>query len=203
MSLRTEKKLATKQQIMEAANEFFRTKGLAETTVREIARQVRISEPTFYNYFRDKEAVLDALAMDWLAKATKLVQQQHQGSTREYLRRYVLRQCDAILADREFARLVITRSTLFNFTDRSAREGSSAERELSLAAFGALTSVIQVGQCSGEFRDDVEARMLAEVLHGSVTFSMRLWVTKYWPKEKGLKRKVNETLDILFDGWTA
>ena len=200
MSLREAKKTETRRQIMKAVEASFRTVGFADTTVRAIARSVNITEPTFYNYFSDKNQVLDALAIEWMKASIQRVKTVDTvGSVKAGLKRYLMQQCDAILRDPDFARLVVTRSLLFNHRDG---KDASVERKHSLAAFEALAVPIRHGQEIGEFRHDIDALDLAETLHGAVTFVIQLWVTDYWPQKKvPLKRKVQQTFDLLLGGW--
>ncbi len=65
MGLREEKKEQTRRQILDAADELFRSKGYAASRVADVCQRVRISEKTFFNYFRSKEAVLTELAVEW------------------------------------------------------------------------------------------------------------------------------------------
>lgn len=53
----------TKQSILTAAGELFALKGFDVVTMREIAKQAGCSHTTIYIYFKDKEALLYALAM--------------------------------------------------------------------------------------------------------------------------------------------
>jgi AcrR family transcriptional regulator len=48
--------------IISAAFACFRTQGLAKTTVVDIARAADVSRSTFYEYFRDKETIVEACA---------------------------------------------------------------------------------------------------------------------------------------------
>jgi len=54
-SRRKEKKEHTKAEILGAALELFRTKGVEYTTAKEIATKAGIAEGTFFNYFPTKE----------------------------------------------------------------------------------------------------------------------------------------------------
>lgn len=201
MSLREQKKRETRQRILEAARVLFRTKGFDETHVREIARTVQISEPTFYNYFADKEVVLDALALDWLSRASEtLAQAGSRKSTVQLLRDYLMAQCDAMLADRSFATLVITRSSVFTFGRLRDDRAVGNVRRASRGAFEVLAQVIRTGQEHGELRAEIDALNAAEVLHGALTLVMRLWLTGYWKTRVGLKRKVSQSLDLLLEG---
>lgn len=52
----------TRELIISAAFACFRTHGLRKTTIVDIARAAEVSRSTFYEYFRDKETVVEACA---------------------------------------------------------------------------------------------------------------------------------------------
>lgn len=52
----------TRDAIIAAAFACFRTRGLGKTTIVDIARQADVSRSTFYEYFPDKGAVVEACA---------------------------------------------------------------------------------------------------------------------------------------------
>ena len=52
----------TRDAIISAAFGCFRTRGLAKTTIVDIARAAGVSRSTVYEYFRDKETVVEACA---------------------------------------------------------------------------------------------------------------------------------------------
>jgi AcrR family transcriptional regulator len=52
----------TRDAIISAAFACFRTRGLAKTTIVDIARAASVSRSTFYEYFRDKETIVEACA---------------------------------------------------------------------------------------------------------------------------------------------
>ena len=55
-------KVATRQQILDAAGRLFAEKGFEATTTRDIARAAGIASGTLFNYFPSKEALLACLA---------------------------------------------------------------------------------------------------------------------------------------------
>lgn len=55
-------KAANRQAILEAARMVFARLGYEATTVRDIIRETDLAAGTFYNYFRSKEEVFEALA---------------------------------------------------------------------------------------------------------------------------------------------
>jgi AcrR family transcriptional regulator len=52
----------TREVIISAAFTCFRTQGLSKTTIVDIARAADVSRSTFYEYFRDKETIVEACA---------------------------------------------------------------------------------------------------------------------------------------------
>jgi AcrR family transcriptional regulator len=52
----------TREMIISAAFGCFRTRGLAKTTIVDIARAADVSRSTFYEYFKDKETIVEACA---------------------------------------------------------------------------------------------------------------------------------------------
>jgi AcrR family transcriptional regulator len=61
---REQTKVANRQAILDAAREAFSELGFEATTVRDIIRRTPLSVGAFYNYYRSKEEVYDALADD-------------------------------------------------------------------------------------------------------------------------------------------
>jgi AcrR family transcriptional regulator len=74
VTLRERRRLATEAEVSAAALELFETRGVAATTIGDIARAAGISERTFFRYFASKEETVldfqhwfDAPTRAWLA----------------------------------------------------------------------------------------------------------------------------------------
>jgi AcrR family transcriptional regulator len=61
---REQTKLANRLAILDAAREVFGEMGFEAATVRDIIRRTNLSVGAFYNYYRSKEEVFDALSDD-------------------------------------------------------------------------------------------------------------------------------------------
>lgn len=86
MRITAEEKVATRQRILKAAIDAFRTRGFEATTTRDIAREAGIASGTFFNYFETKEAVVAVLAEEALYKARgDFAQQAVDGDLDEQL----------------------------------------------------------------------------------------------------------------------
>jgi AcrR family transcriptional regulator len=81
LSLRSRKKLRTRQQIADAAVTLFAARGYDAVTVADIARLAEVSEQTVYNFFSSKEQlVLDEDAA-FEARLIKTVRERPDGKS--------------------------------------------------------------------------------------------------------------------------
>ncbi len=64
MSLRERNKLKCRARILKTSRKLFKEKGYEGTTIDEIAELSEISRGTFYNYFSDKESLLEGTARE-------------------------------------------------------------------------------------------------------------------------------------------
>lgn len=68
---RREQAVQTREEILAVARRLFAVRGWAETTVRDIARAVRVSDPTVYNAYGGKIGLVVAL-VDTIDSATEV-----------------------------------------------------------------------------------------------------------------------------------
>src|SRR5262245_61917324 len=61
MRVTPETKAATRKRILEVAQELFARRGFEATTTRDIAGAARIAVGTLFNYFPNKEAIVESL----------------------------------------------------------------------------------------------------------------------------------------------
>lgn len=81
-------KAANRQTILDAAREVFSELGSDAATVRDIIRRTNLSVGAFYNYYRSKEEVFDALADDGARRFRPILHAQAAKATdfESYLR---------------------------------------------------------------------------------------------------------------------
>lgn len=65
----------TRQRILEAAARFFSERGYAGTSVRDIAAELGIANPSLYYHFRSKEEMLAELLAEPLARVERAAQE--------------------------------------------------------------------------------------------------------------------------------
>jgi len=98
---REQTKLANRQAILEAARIAFSELGFEATTVRDIIRRTSLSVGAFYNYYRSKEEVWDALADDGARRFRPILHAQSAKATdfESYLRSAVRAYYDFLAAE--------------------------------------------------------------------------------------------------------
>src|SRR5271166_5875360 len=68
------RKARTRAGLLAAARQLFAARGLEHTTIAQIAEHADIAIGSFYNYFRTKEELLDALLEEELSQQLKLLE---------------------------------------------------------------------------------------------------------------------------------
>ncbi len=204
MGLREEKKRRVHGGILRVSEQLFRARGFDETTIDEITRRVGISRQTFFNYFPGKEAVLTELGFQWLqgqmtqgVAATGREGARPRGVLSE-VRRGIRAQLAAIEADRDFMRLVFTRSGVMFPTGPQANDKARLERTRRL--FRGVAQVLRVAQEAGEIRRDVDPLQAAEIYSAVTLITIRLWLTDYWEETGSLEDRVMTALDVIMNG---
>jgi AcrR family transcriptional regulator len=206
--LRARKKKQVRDAILAVCERLFRTRGFDETTVDDIVGEIEISRQTFFNYFPGKEGVLAELGLAWLGAQGERARAGSRSDRPARLmagfRRVLREQLAAVEQDREFMRLVFTRSGLF--FPHGPHVGSRADEprlDRTRAFFAGLASLIRAAQEAGELRGDVPADQIAEMYVAVLVITIRLWLTSYWGGTESLVERGMRAFDVLEDGLRA
>jgi len=222
--LRARKKKRVRDAILAVCGRLFRTRGFDETTIDDIIGETEISRQTFFNYFPGKEAVLAELGLAWLGvqgeRARAGARSDRPGGARSDrpggarsdrparlmagFRRVLHEQLAGVQQDREFMRLVFTRSGLF--FPHGPHVGSRADEprlDRTRAFFAGLVSLVRAAQEAGELRRDVPADQIAEMYVAVMVVTIRFWLTGYWGGTESLVERGMRAFDVLEDGLRA
>lgn len=198
MGLREVKKERLKSEIYEAAIEAFRSRGFDQSRVSDIVSALQISEPTFYNYFPTKEAVLDEYALRSVVGYAELLGElagDSQGRRIDETLHQLMDVLAAVFAaDTSFMATVVLRSRLF-------WGASGALMETELRAYDQLASIFEKAKEAGEIRSDIESRRLAEMFTGSYMLAVANWVTGWWgTPQPAIKTVLDDVADVFLQG---
>jgi AcrR family transcriptional regulator len=190
VGLREEKKARTRRAILEAAEARFRAEGFDATRVRDIADLLHLSEQTVFNYFPTKQALLDALAVQWFRDlAERAGSSEPPTRVEEFMSgiRVLLR---AIAGDREYMRLVFTGAPML----RGAGTPGFEEN------FAVLRRIFAAQQEAGELRDDLSPQEIAEYYVTLFNATVTRWLRDPDAPPEALEQRVERALGVLFRG---
>jgi len=156
--------VSQEQRILDVAKELFTQRGFSNVAVRDICKAADVTPPTLYYYFKNKEALFDAVVRKSVGMAefiSKLAEEcenakeprlQVEAFTQSYLANFP--------KDHLNVGLYVRHST--EELDSIGRKTLAADLARILSI---LSTVIQKGIMSGDFRE-TDPRMAAECLLG-------------------------------------
>lgn len=205
LTLRERKKQRVRRRILTVCERLFRARGFDETTIDDIVGEVEVSRQTFFNYFPGKQAVLAELGLLWLQEQGELARRGREatrpGSVREDFRQTLAAQLAAIERDRDFMRLVFTRSGVF--FPHGPQVGSGADQprlDRTRQFFAVVSRIVEAGQQAGRVRRDVPADQIAEMYVAVLVITTRLWLTDYWGDTGSLVERGMRAFDVIERG---
>jgi AcrR family transcriptional regulator len=199
VGLREEKKERLKTELYETAIRLFRTRGFDQTRVQDIITSVGVSEPTFFNYFATKEAVLEEFAARAIDGFIDRLREQVDDEARpvsDKVRGLLESVAEVFSTDPEFMAVVATRSSLF-----WGAQGGVLERELGMYALA--TDLFRRAQHRGEIRPELDPERLAETFTGAYMLAVVNWLVGWWETKDDLADRLNEQATVLLGGCLA
>lgn len=194
MGRREDNKARRKQLIFRTALELFRTKGFAETTVEEIAEAADIAKGTFFNYFPTKEAVLLHLNEFQIARlhaAEESTPGFKRLSAREQIATIFKHLAAGISGQADLVRILIGQTLLHppTLAKHSQTIGDNLDRM--------LAEIATRGQAQGEFRTDVCAAEIGQLLSRLYFLTILGWLSR---PDDDLASLLIRNLDLLIEG---
>lgn len=160
ISLRKQKKFRARQTILTAAANQFKQVGFANTSIAGIMQAAGLGVGTFYNYFGSKEEVLLILAKNLREQVERNISATDAGNQTSAELLELCCVCTARLIDenRFILPLFLSASEHSDKPEQIPQSLSPGFREL-------FEEIILRGQRSGEFRSDVPANIISEMIH--------------------------------------
>ncbi|HMK34017.1 MAG TPA: TetR/AcrR family transcriptional regulator [Desulfomonilaceae bacterium] len=155
---------STKWRILAAAEEIMSEKGLMASSIAEIARKAGVTDSVIYQYFKGKQDLLFSIPAERMKEVLALVEEQLTGiqDVDSRLRKLVwfhLRYNDA---HRSYARLLLLEC-------RSSKDFYSTPAYALVRTYAAiLLSTLEQGVEQGKIRQDVDVRLIRDVILGTL-----------------------------------
>jgi AcrR family transcriptional regulator len=151
------------QRILEIAKELFTRRGFSNVAIRDICKAASVTPPTVYYYFRNKEALFDAVVRESVGMAEFIAKLNEECRRAKIpalqVRAFIHTYLSSFPKERLNVGLYVRHSTELDSVGRNTLF-SDLNRMQSL-----LTSIIRKGIAGGEFRH-TNPRMAAECLLG-------------------------------------
>ena len=193
MSLREQKKVRARSDILAAANTLIARKGYENTTMREIADAANLSYQTLYNYFPSKALIVQAMLTDVgrldtriaaiIAGSGGLIGKLHQ----------VIKHYFDLVAHRERA---LWREIVLEVI-KNAPEYLALQALKASAGFDVLRKLLQDAQTAGELDPYVDADLLAHTLHAITDFAFLRFVLEPNPSKVAVLKTLRNQVELL------
>jgi AcrR family transcriptional regulator len=156
--------------IVNAAVRVFARKGYHASRVSDIAEEAGVAHGLLYHYFRSKEELLETIFHEtWgdVLGAVRIVEQSDESAHDQLagMAKILLR---AWRRDPDLVRVLVREVTRSSHLQRRVDEIDEA--------FAGLERIIARGQEDGEFRADVDPRMVSYVFYGALEEILTGWV---------------------------
>jgi AcrR family transcriptional regulator len=177
-----------RRQLLDAAVRVFARKGYHASRVGDIAEEAGVAHGLLYHYFKSKDDVLEAVFHEnWsvlLARIASVEETEEPAADQ-------LRHVAAILLRTWLHLPDVVRVVVREF----GRSPELAERIGDLAQpIDVIQRVIARGVASGEFRSDIDPRVAATVVYGSIDELLTAWVLGRLPSGKDDVAAAEKTL---------
>ena len=167
---RADGKARVRAGLLAGARRLFAERGVAATTMDDIARLAGVSRATAFNYFPSKNLLLAALVHEMEARFLRVIDSQFARPATAAKRIAALFRWSASRVEEtpELSRVLIGASEA---TFGAARDsGVRTER-----MHRAIKRVLEAGRREGNVRCDLPAAMLAEIVGGTYVGIMHAW----------------------------
>jgi len=151
------------QRILNVAKELFTQRGFSNVAMRDICRAARVTPPTIYYYFKNKEALFDAVVRETISMSefikrldTECAKAESDDSKIHAFAKTYLNYFPKNLIN---VGLYVRDSTKLDSVGRNTLSGEFTRIQ------SILTGIIRKGIAAGSFRN-TEARMAADCLLG-------------------------------------
>tara|TARA_R110002073_G_scaffold309622_1_gene479971 strand:+ start:202 stop:831 length:630 start_codon:yes stop_codon:yes gene_type:complete len=204
MGLREEKKRATQQKIMQTARQLYLSQGFEQTSIEDVTAAAGISRMTFFNYFKSKERVLEALALEWFMSHRELFEGIEGFSAQELERAAVpprLNQRLKIVAEhRSFLKLVVLHTRLFSGLDTGLMAEYSEIGELLKSHREARLGRVKEAQRAGFIDAELDSAAICQLYDALRNDVIGRWLVEDGGNAKSLKQNFQASLAIFLRG---
>jgi TetR/AcrR family fatty acid metabolism transcriptional regulator len=187
-----------RRQILQAAVRTFAARGYHACRVSDIATEAGVAYGLVYHYFGSKEALLESIFEEtWGAMlATIGSVEQLDDPAASQVRKVTEIVLRTWKRDPDLVRLLVREVTRSAYLER---ESDEIDR-----AFRALQRIVEHGQASGEFRPDLDSRLVATIWYGALEEVLTGWALGQLPDaDDDVTRAERAVVELVAGGLAA
>jgi len=197
-----QKSHAVRESILDSAIKVFARTGFYKAKAAEIAQKADVAVGTIYNYFKNKDDILISIFNERIGELTQSIQNAMGPADDPDKKLAIILEAtiDALEQDRELAEVITIELR------QSSKFFSSTAITSVVGFLDLITDVIREGQQKGTFRSDMDARLVALTILGTIENLLHVWVLgSKVPELKArydisLKRGVDDLKHLLKQG---
>jgi AcrR family transcriptional regulator len=190
----------TRALILKAAQKLFATRGLHETSMKDIADEARVSRATVFNQFGSKHLVLDAITAKSLAAYRDLLAaalEDEKTPTPDLIRRLFDQMSAGLEANRALYREVFPEIRKVSM----GLDGDGLSPRLREEAFAILVRLFRRGQSRDDVNRNYPANVLATAFDSLLAGAVNHWL--HDPRRGALAPLLSSLVGVLLEGATA
>ena len=201
MGRREAKREATRQEVLSAAADLFRTKGYDATSVDDIALAANVAKGTFYYHFKAKEDLVFALQDAELKVAVERVEKRIASgdSPLEVLFDLLKHSAHWVEANPELERVMFRKKLELMSSGNhecSPEDGMPSAKQ---HFFFVIVELVSAAQDKTEIRKDIPAADLARVIIPVVMSARMHWLMD--PAQESLAERIEKSLKVVLEGF--
>lgn len=181
-----------KDVILNAAEKIFSENTFAKSTISQVAKEAQVAEGSIYDYFKNKEDLLNSVAeRKFQEHLKKLPQIFNISSSERKLRRLMRYHFTLYCTNRRFLHVFLTQ-ILYNINFYHSRAYNSFATYLDY-----LEETVEGGKADGSFRKDVNTRIFRNMFLGAFSHMTIRWLLVEKNREYDRMREIDRILDLL------
>ncbi len=165
-------KTERQQEIIDVALNLINAKGIQGLTMKNLSKEIGITEPAIYRHFDNKIEILLAI-LDLFRESTREIfeKELHSGITAtEKIEHLFTRHFERFASNPSLVSVIFSEELFRSEPVLIEKIAKVIDKNASI-----LTQIIQQGQHNGEIRNDISADHLAVTIMGSLRLFVKIW----------------------------
>jgi len=179
-------------QIMESALMLIAEKGIQGMTIKNLSKEIGISEPAIYRHFESKNSILLTILDNFKQMASMLsgVISTIEGTAYDKIELIFSKVVQLFIESPSYISVIFSEEIFKNDIQLKNKIIEVLDQNGQT-----IESIIHVGQENGDVRTDIDSRNLALIVMGSLRFLVKQWDIK--GHRKNLKEEGDKLLSSL------